>query len=326
MSIPDLARLPNWLPRVPALAETAARTAGALGLLAYVIGLLTVNSYLITLGVSDFSLLKPRFVYAGILVLVSLAITSAFWALAEAFVGAYLKRVWRDRPRGGEEPQKSAESRDGEATLHYVRRRIERSVRAILWWGQFVAIIAFGLWMAAFTPFAIFGLAMGSGDSWADTRRALALWAGGVILARVTMGAWNEFATSTPRIREWPAAMIFLATYSFVFIFLFGRFIYPAVPEQFGGAKAKPARLVVEPTAVAGLAKVGVPFPRNEPVSACIDILFVADDTYVLRAATGDVLQVGRSVVKAVLLNPSFTRCPSEAPSSASGAVSQHAR
>jgi hypothetical protein len=40
----------DWFSRLPALAETAARVAGGFGLFAYVIGLVTVNAYLLALA------------------------------------------------------------------------------------------------------------------------------------------------------------------------------------------------------------------------------------------------------------------------------------
>jgi hypothetical protein len=95
-----------------------------------------------------------------------------------------------------------------------------------------------------------------------------------------------------------------------VFLLLFARLVYPAVPEQFGGGRSKPGRLMVDPPAVAGLAEIGVSFPGHGPISACVEILFDAADAYVLRSAKGDVVQVGKSVVRAVLIDPPSTRCP----------------
>lgn len=270
----------DWFSRLPALAETAARTAGALGLFAYAIGLVTVNAYLLSLGVSDFSLLRPRFVYAGILVLLSLGITWAFLMLALYTVGESLKNLWTHRPA--------------------------------LWWGRFVGVLGWGLVLGGFTPLAIFVIAMRVGPSWRDAGPALALWVAGSVLGLVMTGAAEGIIGSKARLRELPVTMVFLAGYVFIFLLLFARLIYPAVPEQFGGGRSKPGRLMADPTTVSGLAEIGVSFPGHGSISACIEILFDTAEAYVVRSAKGDVVLVGKSVVKAVLIDPPSVRCAPE--------------
>jgi hypothetical protein len=58
---------------------------------------------------------------------------------------------------------------------------------------------------------------------------------------------------------------------------------------------------------------IGVSFQGAGPISACVEILFDAADAYVVRSAKGDVVQVGKNVVRAVLIDPPPSRCPAGA-------------
>jgi hypothetical protein len=51
--------------------EQVAKVLGLLGILLYVVGLLSVNGYLQSFGVSDFSLVRTRFVLTGALIAAS---------------------------------------------------------------------------------------------------------------------------------------------------------------------------------------------------------------------------------------------------------------
>jgi hypothetical protein len=126
--------------------------------------------------VSDFSLLRPRFIYAGILVFLSLGITWAHLMLAQYRVGESLKNLWTRRPA--------------------------------LWWGRFVGVLGWGLILAAFTPLAIFVIAMRVGPSWRDAGPAVALWVAGLVLGLVMTGAAEGIIRSKARRRELPVAMV----------------------------------------------------------------------------------------------------------------------
>src|SRR5215207_4920427 len=54
--------------------ETLVRSVAIVGALFYVLGFLTTNTYLYKLGVSDFSLLRTRFILTGVLTLAPLAL------------------------------------------------------------------------------------------------------------------------------------------------------------------------------------------------------------------------------------------------------------
>jgi uncharacterized membrane-anchored protein YitT (DUF2179 family) len=56
----------------PANIEQIAKLAAGIVLLMYVTGLFAVNAYLFTLGASDFSLVRTRFIYTGTLIWASL--------------------------------------------------------------------------------------------------------------------------------------------------------------------------------------------------------------------------------------------------------------
>ena len=61
--------LPQWFEAVEQVGKFIAGLAIAL----YILGLLSVNGYLLGLGVSDFSLVRARFIYTGALEILTLA-------------------------------------------------------------------------------------------------------------------------------------------------------------------------------------------------------------------------------------------------------------
>jgi hypothetical protein len=73
--------------------ENIIKGAGALALGLYVLGLLIVNAYLFRLGASDFTLVRPRFVYTGALIVAITLITLTGPALGTSF-------VWQRHQRG----------------------------------------------------------------------------------------------------------------------------------------------------------------------------------------------------------------------------------
>jgi len=57
--------------------ERIARLVAALALLLYITGLFAVNGYLGTLGMSDFTIVRTRFIYTGALILGSALVANA---------------------------------------------------------------------------------------------------------------------------------------------------------------------------------------------------------------------------------------------------------
>lgn len=53
--------------------DSTLKAGGAIGAASYVFGMVVVNSYLYDLGVSDFTLVRPRFIVAGLLFLLPIA-------------------------------------------------------------------------------------------------------------------------------------------------------------------------------------------------------------------------------------------------------------
>jgi hypothetical protein len=74
--------------------EAPVKLLATLGLILYVLGLLAVNGYLFRLGMSDFSLLRPRFIYTGTLI----ASTILLPFLLTVQAGQELVMDWR-KPR-----------------------------------------------------------------------------------------------------------------------------------------------------------------------------------------------------------------------------------
>jgi hypothetical protein len=65
----------------PTTIEVLLRSVAIVGALFYILGFLTTNAYLYKLGVSDFSLLRTRFILTGVLTLAPLALAPLALAL-----------------------------------------------------------------------------------------------------------------------------------------------------------------------------------------------------------------------------------------------------
>jgi len=78
------------------------RSAAIVGALFYILGFLTTNAYLYKLGVSDFSLLRTRFILTGVLTLAPLALAligGLYAALDVTVYGSHAglttrRRIW----------------------------------------------------------------------------------------------------------------------------------------------------------------------------------------------------------------------------------------
>jgi len=300
---------PSAQPKTPSIqdrVETVARVAGAVGLVAYALGLVTVNAYLLQFGVSDFSLLRARLVYTGALILVVVTIIALWcvglWVLFMDKPGGLLYRYRTDNPE-------------------HSRQRAGRIVVMV--------IVAFG---TSLGPLVAFQLLMDSGDELGDARVAFALLGMGLVGALVSvgmvaaakeghedMGATGVAFQSEGRsdLTRWLRTVGSLAPFTaaaliVVFLGIFVRFVYPAVPEQYGGGRPREARLVLNDGDNETLSAIGLAFSPASGLSSCVELLFAGEDTYVLRAGNDSIVELTRDAVKAVVIEPVGVerRCP----------------
>jgi hypothetical protein len=79
-------------------AEQVAKALGLLGILLYIVGLLSVNGYLQSFGVSDFSLVRTRFVLTGVLIATS-ALTCSIPLVIRPMRREFKKELRKEREK-----------------------------------------------------------------------------------------------------------------------------------------------------------------------------------------------------------------------------------
>lgn len=196
--------------------EEWAKIAASFVLSLYVIGLVAVNGYLFGLGASDFSLVRPRFIYAGASICALTAI--AYGWPAEAIQSI---RESRGRIKGG---------------------------ASIAWWGK-LELLVFEPFLLFFIPVTIFFAILVSYPTFEEglenypAALGLALF---LTLAGFSVGSLylRLVGTTIRRIREntlTPSltglAVFFAILFGAVYIPLFMNTVYNKLPEQFGGGR-----------------------------------------------------------------------------------------
>lgn len=266
----------------------------------YITSLLTVNTYLYPLGVSDFSLLKPRFIYTGALVVVS--ITFSF--LIPAY-GCWMLQSTLTKNKRSEI-----------ATIiqqinypHYSRlslwlvvlQKCSARVRGIfqiirkLWqptrWPDLIIFI-----ISLVFPWVLFLFPLiewGEGDFTTSASPALWLYALSFLVGLFTFFSVNPRqpdlrSSSTP---EWIGLFLvssLLIYFLIVYLDFFSQYVYPSVPEQFGGGRPKQAQFLFAPEAINGVKQLGISVPdpehpNSKELSTSVDILFEGNEVYVVH-------------------------------------------
>jgi hypothetical protein len=225
--------------------ESMTKAVAFVAIISYAVGLVIVNTYLQQLGVSDFELLRPRFVTTGLLFLFMLAVGAGCPAL---IVG-----LWA-RPEG----QK--------------RARVRRGIVLVGFLGAPLALF-YALTQNEGDSVAFYGMTAFIGVStlrpWI-TRRAW--WTRILVLMR---GPNHP----TDVINSAVGLVLFVVSGTLALLF-FSRATYPDIPEQWGGGKPYYARLIVTDDAAAELPQLFVKVKGNatEPVR----LYFQGSDFYVL--------------------------------------------
>ena len=283
--------------RPPQPVEQLVRSLAAVTAVFYVVGFLTTNAYLYQLGVSDFSLLRTRFVLTGVLTLAPLAlalITGVYVALdATVFIGS-IGRVKSAHLAvladvaipfalyfllfsyvAGNEPAVAA--RDAAlltvicavivlaliATLTLYRRSERKPLRRLIYRGDRVA-------------YERFSERFGVPDAVVET---LIFALGGILLILTYLG-------------------------------IFGVHFYPILPEQLGGGRPRTAQLLVAANAVPAARELGIDVSVEAPLSGPVQVLWEGEETLVIRLPfphQGSVVQLGRGLIDGVVTGAVLT-------------------
>ena len=235
---------------------TAALTVGL-----YILGLLSVNGYLFWLGVSDFTLVRPRFVYTGALIGATFLISAVGLGLG----GSSIYEHWKQ----------------GMPIYHPL--------------GIIVLLMTLPLPLAFLSVFflrtnsceyrgqepceASWGLAL----SLANRIYIVGIIAATLIVIGITL--------ATIPARNRPIALTYASSAYYLFGIVlvlagyaayFMATIYPMVPVQFGGGRPVAARLLISHTDVSSAKIMGLPFPPKGDLSNPVSIAYQGDQSYVI--------------------------------------------
>jgi len=267
------------------------RSVATVGALFYVLGFLTTNAYLYKLGVSDFSLLRTRFILTGVLTIAPLALALIGGLYAALDVTIY--------------------GSDSGLTTH-----------AYLWILLDVAF-PFALYFVLFSVVA-------ENDVVTSARDAALLSAVCAVIVLAALAALAIYRKSERRplshlaYRGQPVTydrfterfgvpnavvetMIFAVAgvvLILAYIGLFGQYFYPTMPEQLGGGRPRVAQILVSGDAVPAVRELGLDVTEDAPLSPPVELLWEGEESYVIRLPRphhGAVVQIARGLVAGVV-------------------------
>jgi hypothetical protein len=234
--------------------ERLTKAGTLLGLVLCVAGLLTVNSYLRYLGISDFSLLKPRYIYIGGWLGLTVVIGLFVWQVAVR--PARVRRVFRKAP------DQAISRKQG---VFYAAGILVSG--ALLYW------VAIGLYgslpriLVIEDALVLTGLCLVSCGA--------LFWLATIVapLKRLRDATWLMLAVG----------LVALVAFAF-YIRAFAVVLYPIIPEQFGGGKSDEIQLLLGDQQVAAqYAGLSLPFVGGQQgLTVPVRVLFEADDAYIL--------------------------------------------
>jgi hypothetical protein len=269
---------------LPVDVERLARAAAGLALSLYVLGLIAVNGYLFQLNVSDFSLVRARFIYTGAL-LVTFGVLPY---LIYSYIVQRFPEYWNPGP--------PIESLSALAVL-----RIRSS--AILWLALGLSLPIFCLMLGVYESNDYSGV-----EGWIDSLNIVFRpYVFGLLVAFLSVVAYPQYLAG--RNGGWPntqvvryslfllAEMFFLALY----ISIFMQSTYPHIPEQFGGGRPSTVQLLVKKDDVSGARELGIPVPKTKQLSDRVTLLYEGSDSYVLQLSGGKIVSIDKNMIAGVI-------------------------
>ncbi|MCD6033895.1 MAG: hypothetical protein K0S78_6081 [Thermomicrobiales bacterium] len=271
--------------------ETLVRSVAIVGAVFYVLGFLTTNAYLYKLGVSDFSLLRTRFILTGVLTLAPLVL---------ALIGGIYAAL--------------------DVTVYGSHAGL--TTRAYLWVLADIAL-PFALYFTLFSVVA-------ENDVVTSARDAALLSAVCAVIVLALLASLAVYRTSERRplshlaYRGQPVTydrfterfgvpstvietMIFAVAGVVLFLAyvgLFGQYFYPLLPEQLGGGRPRVAQILVSGGAVLAVRELGLNVTADAPLSPPVELLWEGEESYVIRLPRphhGAVVQIARGLVDGVV-------------------------
>lgn len=283
--------------------EDVAHLAGMSAVACYIIGMLTANTYLYGLEVSDFSLLRTRFVLTGVLSSLPIVISSLFLIRG--------MRVWLGAPAFHVAPTKG------------------------------IIYRLFGIFVSFILPVLLYDVALATltnrGIS-VHVRTSLILWTLSVlpliflvILERIGARLVQDAVILFPVGSHYPdraksrgskalasLSQRFIIGISFLFLNLlfvgyFADVIFPRVPEQFGGARPKAAQFLFKEDAIEMIRPLYLSVSEAKPLSAPVTVLWEGDESYIIRlprAQGSQVVQLRKEWIGGIIVGGKVPLAP----------------
>jgi hypothetical protein len=253
--------------------ESVAKLAGASILALYVLGLLAINGYLFSIGSTDFSLVRPRFVYTGALIVT--------FALVYILIPVYFALYGRTH-----------------------------SILAAVFLGLFgctgAVIILTGV--LVFTNSSATGDAIKTILNLYIVIILCGILPGIMILVYMNIkDDWTPLKISRLAAVA-TVAIAAIITYSLAFML----WVFPKLPDQFGGGRPTRVQLLIKKDEVDGVRSLGLLFedmsqssiaPSNKrstitgAVTTPVDLMYEGSEAYVIRLAKNTFIRLDRDIV-----------------------------
>jgi len=258
--------------------ESAGKSAAIVLGLCYVVGILTVNTYLYRIGVAEFSLLQAQYVYTGALTLApvitcSLAPLYAYYMLKDPLPDAAAMKVHR------------------------------------IFQSYFFRFITVGRWMnvifSLLLPLVIFVLLDSSNGIKQSLMAGLKFYLVSAFTGVIAFGLFLFVSKKgverprSPRLVVAFGVLVFFVSYTGWYLSLFTSHIYVNIPGQFGGGMPTLNRFVFFPDKAAVAGALAIPVDKTT-LSPPIKLLVETDKSYVIETEGGSVVRLSKELIAAV--------------------------
>lgn len=263
----------------------------------YVVGFLTANSYLYLLGVSDFSLLRTRFILTGVMVIAPLAFALTFGIYAAIDLSVF-------------------EWRGGSFNRTWLWVAGDVLLPFLVYFGLFSVVaeneVTSALVDAALLSVACSILVLAFLASLAVHRRTDRHPVSHLFYQgdRAIGARFNE-RFGVPGVLVENLVFVVIGMLLFLFyVSLFGMRFYPMLPEQLGGGRPRTAQLLIAADAAATVNRLGIAVTAEDLLSPPVELLWEGENSYVIRLPPPRqraVVQVDHELVEGVVTGQALT-------------------
>lgn len=284
----DSRRQPTFIEIAPSI-ESVGKTIVVVVAVLYGVGLFVSNTYLLSYGITDFGLLKPRFVFTGLLFSLS-------YSLLVGPIVFLIRTPWR-RLGDGRESGRDVTQVKHEANSHRRRGQINLAwLLAILLIGLISASSATVLWFGSET--AKFN---GTQSHFTNVLVSIHPWltfAATIFMSLMAYAKWRVKFVARLQVRRASVATVALVIMVLIHVVVFTRLLYPYIPTQLGGGRTQPIDLYLESSSNSSL-------PTQTDGGIRVELIWQNESLYLIRSGDGNVWSIRADLVEGVNLTPS---------------------